>query len=50
MLHGWQYVIDIGTDETTAVLVYNGQVIESRSLVGGCSSFKSLLTPSPEND
>jgi type IV pilus assembly protein PilM len=49
-LQEWQFVVDIGSEETTAVLVYNGQVIESRSLVGGCSVFAHLQESSSEND
>ncbi len=47
---GWQYGIDIGADETTAVLIFNGSIIESRSLVGGSSAFIALAQPSPDND
>ncbi len=48
--NGWNYGIDIGADETTAVLIFNGTVIESRSFVGGSASFIALDQPSPEND
>jgi type IV pilus assembly protein PilM len=49
-LDGWQYVIDICTDEITVVLMFNGHVIESRALVGRSSVFIALEQPSPEND
>jgi len=49
-LDGWQYVIDIGIDEITAVLAFNGHVIESRSFVGGSRTFASIEHPSPEDD
>jgi type IV pilus assembly protein PilM len=49
-LNGWHYVIDISADETTTVLIFNGHVIESRSLVGGSFAFTSLEHPSEKND
>lgn len=41
-LQGWQYILDVGESESNCTLVYNGHVVESRSLSGG----KSLLDPS----
>lgn len=49
-MQGWHCVIDINAHETTIVLIFNGHVIESRSLVGGHSAFVGLEEPSPEND
>ena len=46
----WHYVIDIGADETTVVLIFNGKVVESRSLVGGSEIFAHLGAPSQESD
>jgi type IV pilus assembly protein PilM len=49
-LNGWHYVIDINADETIVVLIFNGHVIESRSLVGGSGGFTGIEHPSPDND
>jgi type IV pilus assembly protein PilM len=46
----WHYVIDIGADEITIVLVHDGKVIESRSLAGSAQLFSHLETPSPDTD
>jgi type IV pilus assembly protein PilM len=40
-MKGWHYVIDIGLQETTIVLTFEGKVIEARALAGGDSLFQS---------
>lgn len=43
-LSGWQYIIDVGTEETTLVLAFEGRAIESTSLVAGKSVLDSIVT------
>ena len=49
-LGSWQYVLDIGVDEITVVLTFEGRVVENRSLVGSSRLFANLETPSAESD
>lgn len=47
-LNGWQYIVDVGEEETSVVLLFEGKVVESSSLVGGNDIFASLSSSSDE--
>lgn len=49
-LNGWQHIIDIGLSEITIVLVFDGRVVESRSIVGRSEIFANLNAPDAARD
>jgi hypothetical protein len=49
-LTNWQFIIDIGGEETTLVLAYEGRVVESTSLIGGKSILESIETASASKE
>jgi len=47
---GWSYVVDVGKKETSAVLILNGRVVESRALIGGMDLFSCIDRPKDSSD
>ena len=48
-LEGWQYIVDVGAEETTVVLSFEKKVVESSSLVGGKNIFDAIDSPTNED-